>query len=56
MSNGLGSVVGTASGYLYYAGTIILTTGLAVLLGRVLRDNVMPAFSNDPLLPSGSGR
>ena len=42
VSNGLGSVVGTASGYLYYAGTIILTTGLGVLIGGYVHDNLMP--------------
>jgi amino acid transporter len=48
VSNGLGSVVGTASGYLYYAGTIILTTGLGVLIGGYVHDNLMPGvFSVD---------
>ena len=42
VSNGLGSVIGTASGYLYYAGTIILTTGLGVLIGGYVHDNLMP--------------
>ena len=53
VSNGLGSVVGTASGYLYYAGTIILTTGLGVLIGGYVHDNLMPVvFSvEDGLFP-----
>jgi amino acid transporter len=42
VSNGLGSTIGTASGYLYYAGTIILTTGLGVLIGGYVHDNLMP--------------
>lgn len=53
VSNGLGSTMGTASGYLYYAGTIILTTGLGVLIGGYVHDNLMPGvFSADGgLLP-----
>jgi len=53
VSNGLGSVIGTASGYLYYAGTIILTTGLGVLIGGYVHDNLMPVvFSvEDGLFP-----
>lgn len=43
VSNGLGSTVGAAAGWLYYAGTIILTTGLGVLLGGYVHDNLMPA-------------
>lgn len=42
VSNGLGSAIGTASGYLYYAGTIILTTGLGVLIGGYIHDSLMP--------------
>ncbi len=42
VSNGLGPTIGTASGYLYYAGTIILTTGLGVLIGGYVHDNLMP--------------
>lgn len=48
VSNGLGTVVGAAAGYLYYAGTIILTTGLGVLIGGYVHDNLMPGvFSID---------
>jgi amino acid transporter len=54
VSNGLGSAVGAASGYLYYAGTIILTTGLGLLIGGYVHDNLMPGvFSVDGgLLPT----
>jgi amino acid transporter len=48
VSNGLGSTVGAAAGWLYYAGTIILTTGLGVLIGGYVHDNLMPGvFSVD---------
>jgi amino acid transporter len=42
VSNGLGATVGAAAGWLYYGGTIILTTGLGVLLGGYVHDNLMP--------------
>ena len=42
VSNGLGSTIGAAAGWLYYAGTIILTTGLGVLIGGYIHDNLMP--------------
>ena len=53
VTNGLGSTVGAASGWLYYAGTIILTTGLGLLIGGYVHDNLMPVvFSVDGgLLP-----
>jgi amino acid transporter len=51
VSNGLGSVLGAASGWLYYGGTIILTTGLGVLLGGYVHDSLLPAFSVGPWLP-----
>ncbi len=53
VTNGLGSTVGAAAGWLYYAGTIILTTGLGLLIGGYVHDNLMPGvFSVDGgLLP-----
>jgi amino acid transporter len=42
VTNGLGRTVGAAAGWLYYAGTIILTTGLGVLLGGYVHDNLWP--------------
>jgi amino acid transporter len=48
VTNGLGSTVGAAAGWLYYAGTIILTTGLGLLIGGYVHDNLMPGvFSVD---------
>ena len=53
VTNGLGATIGAAAGWLYYGGTIILTTGLGVLLGGYVHDNLMPGvFSVDGgLLP-----
>lgn len=51
VSNGLGSTLGAASGWLYYGGTIILTTGLGVLLGGYVHDNLLPTLEIDLDLP-----
>jgi amino acid transporter len=51
VSNGLGNTVGAASGWLYYGGTIILTTGLGVLLGGYVKDNLLPTLEIDLDLP-----
>jgi amino acid transporter len=51
VSNGLGSTIGAAAGWLYYGGTIILTTGLGVLIGGYVHDILLPAFSVGGLLP-----
>jgi amino acid transporter len=51
VSNGLGETIGAASGWLYYGGTIILTTGLGVLLGGYVRDNLLPTLEVDLDLP-----
>ena len=48
VSNGLGQTIGAATGWLYYLGCIILTTGLGVLIGGYVHDNLMPGvFSVD---------
>jgi amino acid transporter len=44
VSNGLGKTVGGAAGWLYYGGTIILTTGLGVLIGGYVHDNLLPTW------------
>ncbi|MGH2634825.1 MAG: APC family permease [Actinomycetota bacterium] len=51
VSNGLGNTLGAASGWLYYGGTIILTTGLGILLGGYVHDNLWPVLfeSESPL-------
>ncbi len=52
VSNGLGRTVGAATGWLYYGGTIILTTGLGVLLGGYVYDNLWPTlFEAESPLP-----
>ena len=51
VSNGLGSTLGAASGWLYYGGTIILTTGLGVLLGGYVHDTLLPVLEVDLELP-----
>ena len=47
VSNGLGRTLGAAAGWLYYGGTIILTTGLGVLLGGYVHDNLLPVLEVD---------
>jgi amino acid transporter len=51
VSNGLGKTTGAAAGWLYYSGTIILTTGLGVLLGWYVNDNLLPVWEIDLDLP-----
>ncbi|MGZ8614611.1 MAG: APC family permease [Actinomycetota bacterium] len=52
VTEGLGSTVGAAAGWLYYGGTLILTTGLGVLLGGFVHDNLLPTLGiDDPVLP-----
>jgi amino acid transporter len=49
---GLGTRVGGWAGWVYYGGTLLLSSAIAVLVGWFLRDNVLPAFEVDPLMPS----
>ncbi|MGZ8625120.1 MAG: APC family permease [Actinomycetota bacterium] len=51
VSNGLGNTIGAASGWLYYGGTIILTTGLGVLLGGYVKDSLLPTLEIELDLP-----
>jgi amino acid transporter len=44
VSSGLGRNIGAASGWLYYGGTIILTTGLGVLIGGYVHDTLLPTL------------
>ena len=37
-----------AAGWLYYGGTIILTTGLGVLIGGYVHDNLLPVVGDRP--------
>ena len=51
VSQGLGTTIGAASGWLYYGGTIVLTTALGVLLGGYVHDNLLPEFDIGPFFP-----
>jgi amino acid transporter len=51
VSEGLGKTVGAAAGWLYYGGTIVLTTALGVLLGGYVHDSLLPAFEIGPFFP-----
>jgi amino acid transporter len=52
VSSGLGSNVGASAGWLYYGGTIILTTGLGVLIGGYVHDILLPTLEvNGGILP-----
>lgn len=51
VSEGLGATIGAAAGWLYYGGTIILTTGLGVLLGGFVHDNLLPTLEINLDLP-----
>ena len=49
---GLGSRIGGWAGWVYYGGTLLLSSAIAVLVGWFLRDNVLPAFEIDPIMPT----
>ncbi len=51
VSEGLGKTIGAASGWLYYGGTIILTTALGVLIGGYVHDSLLPAWEIDLEIP-----
>jgi amino acid transporter len=52
VTNGLGRIIGGAAGWLYYGGTIILTTGLGVLVGGYVHDILLPTLGvKDEVLP-----
>jgi amino acid transporter len=49
VSRGLGERTGTAAGWLYYAGVIVLMTGLLLLMGGYLESTMAAEFKVDPL-------
>jgi amino acid transporter len=51
VSQGLGNTIGASAGWMYYGGTIVLTTALGVLLGGYVHDNLLPAFEIGPFFP-----
>jgi amino acid transporter len=52
ITRGLGARVGTAAGWLYYAGVTILVTGLLMLIGGYLQSTIQSEFNVNPL-PAG---
>ncbi len=50
VSNGLGSTLGGASGWLYYSGTMALDAGLGVLVGGYIHDTLELEFHH-PVMP-----
>ena len=55
VSNGLGQTLGAATGWLYYGGTIILTTGLGLLIGGYIHDNLLRKIADDAYEPARGG-
>ncbi len=49
VTRGLGERVGTAAGWLYYAGVTVLLTGLLLLIGGYLQSTIASEFSVNPL-------
>jgi len=49
VSRGLGERAGVASGILYYAGILLLSIGLIVLVGGYVHDTVLSEFNKAPL-------
>jgi amino acid transporter len=49
VTRGLGDRIGTAAGWLYYLGVIVLMTGLLLLIGGYLQSTIASEFSVNPL-------
>ena len=49
VTRGLGERIGTAAGWLYYAGVTILLTGLLLLIGGYLQSTIASEFHANPL-------
>ena len=49
MTTGLGKRVGTAAGWLYYGGVVVLLTGLLLLIGGYLQGTLQSEFDISPL-------
>ena len=49
VTRGLGKRVGTAAGWLYYGGIIVLLNGLLLLMGGYLQSTILAEFSVNPL-------
>src|ERR1700683_782510 len=48
VTRGLGGWVGTAAGWLYYAGVTVLMTGLLLLIGGYLQSTIAPQVQGKP--------
>jgi amino acid transporter len=49
VTRGLGKRVGTAAGWLYYGGIVVLLVGLLLLIGGYLESTIQSEFKVDPL-------
>ena len=49
VTSGLGERVGTAAGWLYYGGVVVLLTGLLLLIGGYLQSTIAAEFHVNPL-------
>src|ERR1700722_16372033 len=49
VTRGLGERIGTAAGWLYYGGVIVLLTGLLLLIGGYLQSTIQSEFKVSPL-------
>src|SRR6185437_9395110 len=49
VSRGLGERIGTAAGWLYYAGVTVLLTGLLLLIGGYIQGTLQSEFKINPL-------
>ena len=49
VTRGLGKRIGTAAGWLYYGGVIVLAAGLLLLIGGYLQSTIQSEFKVDPL-------
>ena len=49
VTDGLGSKLGGAAGYLYYTGILVLGAGLLVLIGGFIHDTILVEFNKEPL-------
>jgi amino acid transporter len=49
VTRGLGERTGTAAGWLYYGGVVVLMTGLLLLIGGYLEGTIASEFKVDPL-------
>ena len=49
VTRGLGQRVGTAAGWLYYGGVVVLMTGLLLLIGGYLQSTIQSEFKVSPL-------